>query len=190
MSLKIDLDMFKPAATEIFSSGLLLPSVASLMPQDKKLNSVIDIAKVKHNTIWVSNGDWSMHELLVALLSITGVANVFISTYALSETPARILSNLKREGMINDLLVIIDNRVDTRTSNTSQLLKSIATKTVLTDTHAKTTIIENDTWKIVVIGSANYTENVRWENGVILFDIEAVEFQKKWFMEALKNGVQ
>lgn len=179
--------MFKPNEKETISSGLLLDAVVNLMPQNLALNNVIDIVKRKENTIWVSNGEWSMHEMLIALLSITGPSNVWISTYALSETPARILANLKREKMILDLHVIIDNRVDTRTANTLQLIKNIATDIKLTDTHAKTTIIENNSWQIAVIGSANYTENVRWENGVVLINKESVEFQLNWIKKALSN---
>src|SRR4051812_21921126 len=100
-----------------------------------------------------------MHELLLEILNITGPAVVHISSYAMGETPARILSQLKNTGMIQKLFCVLDSRIDVRTAGSFQLIKAISDKCALVETHAKVTVIRNETWCLAVIGSANYTEN-------------------------------
>jgi hypothetical protein len=131
-----------------------------------------------------------MHEMLTALLSITGEADVYISTYALGETPGRIVAQLKSSGMIKKLFTVIDSRVDVRTANSFQLIGAISDKMVLVDTHAKVTAIVSDTMKIAVIGSANYTENKRYECGVITTNTAAVDMQIEWINKALNDGIE
>jgi hypothetical protein len=190
MNLRIDFDMFKKQEAEVVASGLLSTDAAQLMPQGMQLKSVID--QVQNNAViyWVSNGDWSMHEMLTSLLSISGAADVYISTYAMGETPARIVSQLKSSGMIKKLFVVIDSRVDTRTANSFQLLKSISDIIKEVDTHAKVTVIRNNKIKIAVIGSANYTENKRYECGIITTNEAAVDMQINWITNALHDDTK
>ena len=187
MSLRIDFDMFKKDEAEIVHSGLLCSNTAHLMPQNMQLKSVIDLVQKDSVVYWVSNGDWIMHEMLTALLSITGAADVYISTYAMGETSGRIVTQLKTGAMIKKLYTIIDSRVDIRTPGSHQLIKAISDKTKLVDTHAKVTAIVSDTMKLVVIGSANYTENKRYECGIITTNETAVDMQINWITKALQD---
>jgi hypothetical protein len=155
-----------------------------------ELQAVIALVQDKTTVQWVSDGRWSMHELLMALLDLTGPAEVHISSYALSETAARFLVQLKEAGNITGLYCVLDSRVDTRTAHSLQVIKSIADDYALVDTHAKVTVITNDEWHIAVIGSANYTENSRYEAGVIICTKEAADMQIQWIKKALKDGVK
>jgi hypothetical protein len=188
MNLRIDFDKYKKPVEETVSCGLLTENIKQLMPQDMQLKSVTDLIENDCCIYWVSNGNWSMHELLVALLSITGAADVYISTYALGETPGRIVAQLKSSGMIKTLHTVIDSRVDVRTANSFQLISAISDEVALVDTHAKVTAIVGDTMKIAVIGSANYTENNRYECGIITTNNKAVDMQIDWITKALNNG--
>lgn len=49
------------------------------------------------------------------------------------------------------------------------------------------TVIKNDTCSIVVVGSANYTRNIRIEAGVIDTNPDAVLFHYRWMMAELNN---
>jgi len=190
MNTRIDFSMFDKPAEEVVASGLLIENCKHLMPQSRKLKSVIDLIAADSCVYWVSNGDWSMHELLTALLSVTGTADVYISTYALGETPGRIVTQLKTSGMIRKLYTIIDSRVDVRTAGSFQLINAISDKMVLVDTHAKVTAIVSDTMKLAVIGSANYTENKRYECGIITTNADAVDMQIEWINKALNDGIK
>ena len=185
---RIDLAMFAQPKKETAGGGLLSGSIRELMSEDMKLDSVLKLVQPDATVFWVSNGDWSMHEMLLALLDITGPAAVYISSYAMSETPARILAQLKNSGAIIKLYSVLDNRIDVRTAGSFQLMKNISDELVLVDTHAKVTVIHNDAWKIAVVGSANYTENKRYEAGIITTFAAAVDLQLTWLQKALADG--
>jgi hypothetical protein len=190
MLKKIDFSLFEQAKPETVSGGLLHEGLTMLLPVNDELQSVINL--VGKNTIcfWVSDGSWSMHDMLVSLLNITGPAELFIATYAMSETPARIITQLKAAKQITRLTTILDNRVDTRSAGSFQLMKAMSDEMVMVDVHAKVTLIINENWQLAVIGSANYTENKRFETGIIAEANNVVELQKKWMLKALKDGIK
>ncbi len=190
MRRRIDFKRYDKPVIESVGGGVITGDLMEAMCKTMELKEVIDYVKKKFTVFWVSNGNWSMHQLLMALLDIAGPAVVYISTYALSETPARYLVQLKEAGIITELYCVIDNRVDTRTAATLQVIKAIAKQFSLIDTHAKVTVITNDDWKITVIGSANYTENKRYEADVISCADNAAELQLKWIKKALADGVK
>lgn len=188
--MKIDFDMYAPIEKENVSGGLISAAMVDCMSEDLTLKSVIKLIQPGANVFWVSDGKWSMHEMLIALLNITGPAEVFISSYAMSETPARILTQLKNAGDIKQLNCVLDNRVDVRSAGSYQLMLSMCDKLVLVKTHAKVTVIVNDKWKVAVIGSANYTENERYEAGIITLFDDAVDMQLRWINKALNDGME
>lgn len=148
------------------------------------------LQKVKDlNTVHVwTDGAWSMHQLLSGLLLQVGASDVWMSTYALSETSVRTMHKLKEDGLIKSLQCVIDNRVDTRSAASFQFFKSIADRVVLADCHAKVTILLGGRRNLIVIGSANYTENKRMEVGMISDDWALCQFHKEWIENLLTNG--
>ncbi len=187
--MRIDFDMFTPQQQATVSGGFITGSLTDIMSKDLTLKTLIAGIAPGANVFWVSEGKWSMHELLLELLNITGAANVFISSYAMSETPARILAQLKESGMIKTLHCVLDNRVDVRSAGSLQIMRSICKSLVLVKTHAKVTVIVNEAWQLAVIGSANYTENERYEAGIITLNPEAVELQLNWMEKAFTDGM-
>lgn len=190
MFKKIDFTLFEQAKPQSVSGGLLVEGLEALLPNNDELSSVIHLIKKNVISFWVSDGSWSMHEMLVSLLNITGPAELFIATYAMSETPARIITQLKAAKQITRLTTILDNRVDTRSAGSFQLMKAMSDEMVMVDVHAKVTLIINNDWQLAVIGSANYTENKRFETGVIAEGESIVNMQKKWMQKALKDGIK
>lgn len=188
---RIEFDRYAPEAPPIpVGGGLICEGMSEFMSNSFALSDVISLVKNDTTVYWVSNGDWSMHEMLMALLDITGPAHVAISSYAMSESPARIIALLKEKGSILSLISVLDNRIDVRTAGSFQLMKGISDKMVLVDTHAKVTVITNEDWNIAVVGSANYTENKRYEAGIISTNPLVVAMQLKWINKALSDGIQ
>lgn len=190
MKKKIDFSLFEKTPVASAGGGLLLKEMQLMIPESNQLKDVVSKVTAGAIIVWVSEKNWSMHELLLALLNTTGPSVVHISSYAMSETPARTLSMLKDAGTITELYCLLDNRVEVRTAKTIQLIKSISNDYALIDTHAKVTIIQNSNWQIAVIGSANYTGNERYESGVIIESKEAVDQQLFWIKKALKDGTK
>jgi hypothetical protein len=143
--------------------------------------------KMQSNVQFMSNGEWNMHELLISLLNLSGNAKVYISSYAMNETAVRSLAMMKDKGLIKFLYCIIDSRSDVRSAGSLQLLLSISDFICLAPCHAKVTAIDGDQEQLTILGSANYTENNRYETGIILKGSASVEFHKQWIIKAFKK---
>lgn len=135
-----------------------------------------------------TNGAWSMHELLEYILQQTGPANVFISTWTITENPARVLHNLVQSGLITNLKCLLDHRIKTRAPHALQLLAGTAHDMAFAKCHAKVTTIENDQWGISIVASANYSRNPRLEAGTIFTNkIDAI-FDRKIMQKELDDA--
>ena len=187
---RIDFDMFKPVQKKVVSGGLLSEVCKELLSDNEQLHDVLSKIEPCALIYWVSDNDWSMHELLTGILDITGPADVWISSHALGEKQARVLSSLKDAGMILHLYCVLDSRVDVRTAGSLQMMTSISDILVLIDTHAKVTVIKNTQWQVAVIGSANYTGNRRYEAGIISLNPAAVDMQIGWIQKAMQDGME
>lgn len=184
---RIDFGLFAKTVPAPIGGGVLSDDLVTMISCRQEMQDVLQLVASDTTVHWVSDGAWSMHELLMGLLGITGPADVYISSYAMGETPARILARLKNDGVIKKLSCVLDNRIDVRTAGSLQLIKGIADRYALIDTHAKVTVIVNDDYHVAVIGSANYTENVRYEAGIITMRRAAVDLHLKWINHELDN---
>jgi len=155
----------------------------------RKLKDVLSALEIDDTVHWVSNGDWSMHEMLIALLNKYGGGIVHLSSYGFSELPARTIAELKQDGVITTLFCLVDNRIDTRSASALALIQNVADKCVLTDTHAKVTVLQAGNNYITVIGSANYTSNKRYEAGIVTTIKEVALFHRKWINDELQGKV-
>lgn len=154
------------------------------------LKDLMMSCRLQAHVQFVSNGEWNMHELLIALMELTGKAKVYISSYAMNETAVRTLSLLKENGLIKNLYCIVDNRSDVRSAGSLQVLRSISDFLCLAPCHAKVTVIDGEHEQITIIGSANYTENNRYEVGIVCKGEASVEFHKQWMIKAFKKHGQ
>lgn len=136
---------------------------------------------------FVSEGQWSMHNLLRSILKITGEADVYISSYAFSELPARVIARVKETGLIRKLNCIIDNRIDVRSAGALQLMTNTCDKLKLCATHAKVTVVKNEEYSFSVICSANYTTNKRYEAGIIVENERVADGNIQWIMNEINK---
>lgn len=180
--------MFEKEIVIPVTGGLLTNSTKNLLPDNNELSTLLNLLAPDSTIFWVIKGEWTMHQLLIGLLNITGAAHVVIATYAMCETSARMVAQLKNGNMITSLTTILDNRVDVRSAGSFQLMTAMSDKLVLDEVHAKVTVIYNEDFKIAVIGSANYTENNRYEAGVITTNNEVVKAQLLWMNKAVTDG--
>ena len=188
MSRRIDFDMYKSEVVVPSVNGVVPVDLARLYCKANELQTVVSLVDQSNIVFWKSQGDWSMHQMLLALLNLSGPADVYISSYAMGETPARVIAQLVESGVILSLNCVLDNRIEVRTAGSLQLIRSICTNYALIDTHAKVTIIQNADWNLCVIGSANYTENKRFEAGTICNDHPVADLHISWIMKAIKDA--
>jgi hypothetical protein len=190
MRRRIDLAKYDEAPVQTMGGGKITGPLQEVLSNSLELKSVLELIAMDTTVTWMSDGNWSMHQLLMGILNMTGPAHVSISSYAMGETPARILSQLKDKGFILSLRCVLDNRVDVRSAGSLQLIKSIADEYALIDTHAKVTLIKNEQWQLKVMGSANYTENKRVEEGIVTTCSHSYEMSDRWITKALKDGIK
>jgi phosphatidylserine/phosphatidylglycerophosphate/cardiolipin synthase-like enzyme len=122
-----------------------------------------------------TDGKWSYHQLIKQLILQVGKSDVYLSTWAITEEPLRVIHKLKKEGKISRLCGIFDYRLSERSPKGYAFAKEFFDEIILIENHSKVTIIDNDSIPISVIGSANWTKNKRLEAGVILTNKETAQ---------------
>jgi len=135
-----------------------------------------------------TDGAWSMHHLVQYFLEQIGPAELVISTWTLTENPARILVNLKEAGLITSLHCLFDYRIQDRSPNSYQLIQSIADKIKLTKVHAKVATITQDQKGVSIVGSANFSKNKRLEAGTVFTKRTDAMFDRDWIMKKINES--
>jgi len=110
---------------------------------------------------------WSMHELLLYVLSFSGPVKVTLTSFSISEMAIRVFVNAMEAGYITELNCLFDKNIHKNRTNLLFFANNVVTRIHLSRCHAKVILFENDNWKIVVNGSANFTINPRYEAGMI-----------------------
>lgn len=135
-----------------------------------------------------TKGAWSLDELLEYLIGITGPAQVWLTTWTVTETPLRSICRLIEEGQIVSLTALFDHRIDRRKPESLQLAMGMNARIKLVKCHAKMLVLENEAWSIAVVTSANLSKNPRMEAGVISCSREAAAFHKNWIENEFAGG--
>ncbi len=130
-------------------------------------------------------GEFSMHQLLQYLLSCTGPADVYLSTWTIKEEPARILYSLIKEGYIKNIYCVLDYRIRTLDAKHFDFIKQMLTSYKLTKCHAKTIAVHGERLSLSVVSSANLSNNPRIETGYINCTENSMLFHKGWIMDVI-----
>ena len=154
----------------------------------QSLSEVIGELAMGETIHYVSMGEWSTHNLLEHCLLQTGPANVYIATWSVSEDGVRHIINAVKSGLITRIHAIFDWRVKIRRPEAFELARFNIADVRLTTCHAKVTVVQNQTWSIAIIGSANYTNNPRIEAGVICCCHDVANFHRDWMMAEIKKA--
>lgn len=124
-----------------------------------------DIEHNRHYHFW-TGGQWNMHDLLGYLIGITGKADIYFTTWAISEDAVRYLIFLKENKLVSSIKTVFDYKCKEQKSQAFLLAKNNF-ETALARIHAKVLVIENKDWAITVMGSANWTRNPRAERQML-----------------------
>lgn len=168
----------------------------SLKSTAKSKSFEIDLAKelpkIEMGSVieFVSDGRWSIHQIVKHLIEITGAVDVHLATWTITEEPLRMLFKLKNEGKIKELNCLFDHRIKERTPKSFQFASQFVDKMGLAKSHAKVTVLENEEWAITINSSMNWSKNPRTESGVIICTKESVDFHKKWINHKINANQQ
>ena len=147
------------------------------------------VPELKPGTVYdfVSFGQWSAAHILIYILSLTGPADVSITTYGLSPDVVRKLVEAKEKGIIQDMTMVMDWKIRTYKAEAYHVAEQNF-KTRLCSIHAKVTTVINDTWGVILQGSSNYTRNNKIENNIITVDRERALMHAAWIAKLQQEG--
>jgi len=153
-----------------------------------KLKRLLDALQECKQLQYVSDGDWSTHDLVMELLKVYKPAELYITTYALRELPVRQLILAQERKEILSVKMLLDYRAKVRTPEVFQLAAQNINRIGLTNIHAKVTVLRSDQGCVSIVGSANWTTNPRIECGVISLHEAAAAFHINWIEKVIDNA--
>lgn len=148
----------------------MLLDIKALLKNKQNMDSAEHLAEMircQEQVFFTSDGLFSTHDLLEALLKHFCPANLYLSTYSITEFPARIISSLQDANKVNELHMLLDREFPRRYPKVDQFLQELCTTIGYTAVHAKIMVLETPKESLMVMGSANWTVNPRLEAGVI-----------------------
>lgn len=132
-------------------------------------------------------GRWSQFELMHFILSQTGPAKIYFSTWKINEFVASNLFHLVNSGIITEMYAILEKRIPVTSPKAKDLVEANCVKIHICDNHSKVIVIENEDWNVVINGSANMTINPRIESGIVSTIKEVANFHKSWILNEIIN---
>lgn len=127
------------------------------------------------SSAFITNGQWSMYDFLIAAVDRFRPCDVYLSTYSMTEMSARVLGTLVQDGCIKSVTTLMDYKAEARYPGVHQILRNIG-NVYSTQIHAKLLVIKSESGMCcTLIGSANWTKNRRIEAGVLDFSPQLAE---------------
>lgn len=151
------------------------------------IKSTIGQLNASNGLYFMTDGAWSNVQLLDYILTLTGPADVFFSTWSISADAIRCFSTWRDSGMIRTCFAILDQGIRNRKPEILQQASGCFQNLRLIKCHAKVMVISNDHYQVTVLGSANFTRNPRKEAGMIIMDKVLAEENIKWILEEFAN---
>jgi len=153
-----------------------------------KLKSLLSALKKEKQLHYISDGDWSLHDLIMELLKEYKPAELYLTTYAIRELAIRQLVMAMERKELLSVHMIADYRAKVRTPEVYQLAQMNMNKICLHSIHAKVTVIRSTLGCVTVLGSCNLTSNPRIEAGVISLNVDIANFHINWINKIMDNA--
>lgn len=133
----------------------------------------------------LTKGQFSLLDMVRALLELTGPASVRLSTWSTGIRDAETAAWMLSSGLLTSLQLLTDRSFPARQPKYAGRLVALFGEDaiVCTRVHAKVAIIESDDWSIAIRSSMNLNRNPRFEQASIDGDAEMVAFYGAWFDE-------
>lgn len=158
------------------------PDDLAMIPVANAARAVIGL-RPGGRVVGMTKGQFSMIDLIRAVLDITGPAHLQLSTWTAGIRDTKNAGFLFTDGRLLSVRWLVDRSFATRQPAYCAALVRIFGKEAIrcTRTHAKVALIKNDDWSISIRSSMNLNKNPRFENFDIddngpIFDLFAAHF--------------
>lgn len=126
--------------------------------------------------------------LLGWLLSQTGRADVWVSSYSTSEPFLNGFCLLRQKGMVRHSAILLDQRAARKTLRLERLLDTSFEHVFLGQNHSKLLLVRNGEMTVSVITSQNQTYGARAESTVISTDMQVFSVLMEQFIDICAEG--
>lgn len=111
-----------------------------------------------------------LFDIIEKILSETGPAEIYISTFSTSEEFLRRIYKLRQKGLITKATMLTDLKASRKTINLYTFISSVFDDVFLSENHSKVILIRNSNWMVSICTSQNQTRGNRTESGMITTD--------------------
>lgn len=125
-----------------------------------------------------TKGQFSIIDLLRAVLDITGPAALVISTWTAANADVSTVLDFVGEGKVTGARWLVDFTFQRRSPALAQRIRQVFGENAIrvAQNHAKFSLISNNDWRVVIRTSMNLNFNPRFEDYTIAHDPELFDF--------------
>lgn len=156
---------------------------------DKNSDNAIASFKKECRIFGLTNGEFSLIDLIYSVLKKTGRANVIIATWSAGIKDAHQVKWMVDSDLINDFKILTDHSYKTRQAKYAASIENLfGIENIRTsEMHAKFVIIENDNFKVAIRSSMNLNANKTCELFELDEGLEIVDFLKNYVNFTFEN---
>ncbi len=137
------------------------------LPQTSLKALTEEIGQIREGTaVFYWSKNWSMHELVLYLLSQTGPADMCISSFSVSEEAVRAFALARDTGHIRSLKVLFDYTTKKHKTDFVNFIHNVADSVRTCPNHSKGVLLEGNI-RLAVLSSQNLNRNYRIECGAV-----------------------
>ncbi|MBR2290803.1 MAG: C4-dicarboxylate ABC transporter [Prevotella sp.] len=160
------------------------------MPKGKDLNRILQPLSKCSLQSYLGRGVHTLG-LLDWILRQTGRADVYVSTFSMSDAFLRGFFNLKKKGLIGHSVLLADLKASKKTVKLYREMQCCFDSVYLAMNHSKVVLVQNERHLVTVISSQNQTYGDRAECTVITSSQELFLQQYSGFKELVdENSIQ
>lgn len=149
-----------------------------MLRRESAAEAVADLERDGMELFGLTRGQFSLADLLVAILDKTGPASLSISTWTAAAADIQRMMELLESGKISSCRWLVDQtfvrRVPALAAQIRKLFGDDAIR--VTKTHAKFCTVVNDGWQVAIRSSMNLNQNPRLESFQVGHDPELCAF--------------
>ncbi len=139
---------------------------------------------------YLTDGTWSLFELIDYCLDQVGPSDLFITSFSISEESIRHLLYLKETGKILSLTGLFDPSLRKTKTPLLYFASEVFDKMRFAPNHSKIILFANKTRGLSIIASANLGRNRRIETGVIDTDKKTFWFYENRLKAIFENAIE
>lgn len=170
----------------VFSTSLK-PSLFDLSVNKKTLQKQLGTLEESQAKFFVSRAHWNLHEVVQHFASQLSKPDLYFTTWAMKEQPARAIMDMRNRGMIGKVFALISDRMPGNDKQSLQLLEPILSGSRQLKLHAKVACLLSENEGITILGSANWSANPRIESGVAIRDFNLTNEFANWIRNEIER---